>query len=324
MGKLIPIVLVIALSLALVRCTAGGSESESLPQGLTELATTAQEEKEPEQETTEPIPVTVKTSVSEPNGEIIEEEPQPTPRATPRATASPLPDPEPESADVEEPPPAPEVTPQPSPKPTAVTTPQPTPALTPEPTPSPPLVPTSAPTPTPTPVPTPAPTPAPIPEPESDAGQWSFRTHVDEVDPSRVSKSAHLFGIWIGNPNSLANDAPLMQLFCQTNSQEWVIGIHVGGHLAEDRTYAGIPVEYSFSGQSYTREVWAEVPSNKMAIVKPDDRGDFLTALVKNHSTTFVIRFHNFDETIFGTASFELRGVQAVIDELEEACAWPA
>ena len=114
-----------------------------------------------------------------------------------------------------------------------------------------------------------------------------------------------------------------MQLFCQTNSQEWVIGIYVGGHLAEDRTYAGIPVQYSFSGQNYTREVWAEVPGNAMALVKPDDRGDFLTSLVENHSTTFVIRFHNFDETVYGTASFELRGVRAVIDELEEACAWP-
>lgn len=158
---------------------------------------------------------------------------------------------------------------------------------------------------------------------EYQRGAWRTGTFRDEVDRSKVTPYASLFGRWLGDPNWLADDAPLLQISCRP--QGLAVFIHMGGFVGA--AYGrGVPVEYSFDGRRAVTQDWSELivgdSSSAGARLQDWRRTDFLASLRAHPTAEFVFRIYAFDGTTYGTARFNLTGIELQVEPVLEACGW--
>ncbi len=152
-------------------------------------------------------------------------------------------------------------------------------------------------------------------------GRWVTRSDRDVVDSSVTIKYAVLGGKWIGTPDWLADDEPTLAIGCSSKAG-LQIAVFVGGYISADIYTDVIKVEYSFNRTDAAEGAWNQSTSNDAVVVPRQSRAHFVSKFRANSEDEFVIRFYQFDRSVYGTASFNLTGIELRVEPVFEACGW--
>ena len=154
-------------------------------------------------------------------------------------------------------------------------------------------------------------------------GAWRVSTMRDEVDRRKVTSYAALPGRWIGDPSWIADDTPSLQIHCR--AQGLAVFVHAGGYVGA-MFGRGVPVEYSFDGRRAVAQEWNELlvddSSSAGARLPKSETAGFVASLRAHSTAEFVFRIHAFDGTTYGTARFNLTGIELQVEPVLEACGW--
>ena len=100
------------------------------------------------------------------------------------------------------------------------------------------------------------------------------------------------------------------------------IYIITGGYLSANVRSDEIAVTYSFGGEQVATEGWNEAISNEAAFVPRSNRGPFIQKLRNNSTAVFLIRLYQYDGDTYGTASFNLTGIEIQVEPVFAECGW--
>ncbi len=127
-------------------------------------------------------------------------------------------------------------------------------------------------------------------------------------------------GRWIGEKDWLANDTPYLHIQCRSD-EGLVVYINTGGYIGAAYR-RGIPVEYSFDGESAQSEEWNELSSNEGVWLQAWRRGAFLSLLRANTEADMVVRVRDHNGAVYGTMRFPLTGIELQVEPVFKECGW--
>ena len=152
-------------------------------------------------------------------------------------------------------------------------------------------------------------------------GGWQAFTGRDRVDPSVTWSGVDLAGRWLGAYQRTADDRPELVVRCHSNLGLDIL-LRTGGYLAAGARSDVITVTYSFGGEQVATEGWQEAISNEAAFVPRRNLGTFIQKLRNNSTAEFLIRLYQYDGDTYGTASFDLTGIELQVEPAFAECGW--
>ncbi|MCZ0939736.1 MAG: hypothetical protein OXJ55_13930 [Caldilineaceae bacterium] len=151
-------------------------------------------------------------------------------------------------------------------------------------------------------------------------GGWRTGSHADELDGSSTTWATLFSDGRIGS----RYDHPELGIQCRDDT----LGIYVftGGYVAASVWSDRVAVKYRFGDGGVVEQGWHELISggddNVGAWMPSSYRRSFVNSLRDNPEGALVFRMWNYDNTEVGTMTFDLTGVQRVVEPILQECGW--
>ncbi|WP_419911904.1 hypothetical protein [Candidatus Poriferisodalis sp.] len=157
-----------------------------------------------------------------------------------------------------------------------------------------------------------------------ERGRWRVRT-IDDPVRGDIGSQAVLSGHWVGTPDWLADEVPQMGIQCQRDKLG--VWVRTGGYVGA-KYGRGVPVEYRL-GEWIVTEEWGELISGSDesagAFIQSWQRREFVSRLreaAANTETTFTISITGYDGAKYGSARFDLTGIELRVEPILQECGW--
>lgn len=148
-------------------------------------------------------------------------------------------------------------------------------------------------------------------------GSWRSASWSDDIDRTLTYQAVSLIGKWIGNKSWIADPYPSFYIRCSSKG-EFSMFIAVGGYVSGRND--NVSVVYSFDQQNPIRTQWSESSNNESVFMR--SMINVIAALRHHSESDFRVRIYEYDGSVYGTASFNITGIERQVEPVLAECGW--